>query len=110
MKNQLAELADHRSKILKRIEAQRTDVSDTAMQLQKPIKYFDAGLIAAKFVYRHPTLIAGSTAAILAFWSKGVPGIKSIIPPILRFVLDRILLSSRTKKIPPSESDSNDFN
>jgi hypothetical protein len=110
MKHQLSELADHRCKILKKIEAQRSDVSDISKQLQKPMKYLDTGLIAAKFIYRHPTLIAGSFAAILAFWSKGVPGINSIIPPILRFALDRILLSSRTKKLPPSESDSNDFN
>ena len=94
MKLQLAELADHRSRILKKIEVQRGDVADIARDLQTPIRYFDAGLDAAHFVYRHPTLIAGGLTAILTFWHKGIPGINYLIPPILRFAFDRLLFTS----------------
>jgi hypothetical protein len=110
MKHQLAELADHRCRILKRIEAQRADVADIARHLQKPMKYFDAGLNAAHFVYRHPTLFAGGLAAILTFWRNGIPGINYIIPPILRFAFNRFLFNSRSVNQPPSESNFDDLN
>jgi hypothetical protein len=95
MKHQLAELADQRCRLLNKIEAQRVDVADIAYQLKKPIKYFDTGLIAARFVYRHPTLVAGSLAAILTFFRNGIPGINYLMPPILRFAFNRIVFNSR---------------
>ena len=106
MKHQLAELADHRCRLLKEIEAQRADVTVIAQHLQKPMKYFDTGLNAAHFVYRHPSLIAGSLAAILTFWRNGVPGINYLIPPILRFAFNRILFKSRETNRVTSELNS----
>jgi hypothetical protein len=110
MKHQLAKLAEHRCRILKIIEAQRADVTDIALHLKKPMKFFDAGLKVAHFAHRHPTFIAGTIAAVLTFWHKGIPGINYLIPPILRFAFNRILFTSIVQNPQPPELNSEENN
>jgi hypothetical protein len=106
MKHQLAKLADHRCRILQSIEAQRADVADIARHLQKPIKFFDAGMNVAHFAHRHPTFIAGTFAVILTFWHKGIPSISYLIPTILRFALNQTLFTTRATNPLPRELNS----
>jgi hypothetical protein len=106
MKHQLTELADQRCRLIKKIDLQRSDVTDIARHLQNPVKIIDAGLNAAHFAQRHPALVAGTFAVVLTFWTKGIPSLKYLISPILRFAFDRMLPVTRATNPPPLELNS----
>jgi hypothetical protein len=75
MKKQLANLADRRLEILKRIEAQRMEMAGISGHLQKPMGIVDVGLKGVRFVYRHPVMMVGGLTALLIWRRKGVVGV-----------------------------------
>lgn len=104
MKKQLAMLALHRRKLLKRIETQRTEITVISRHFKKSIVVFDIGLNAANFLSRHPALVAGSFAIAQTLWRKGMIGLNSIIPLPIRFAISAIF--SATQLLDNNNDDS----
>ena len=75
MNKQLANLACRRLEILKRIEAQRTEIADISGHFHKPLAVVDVGRKAVRFAYSHPVLVAGGLTALLIWRRKGISGL-----------------------------------
>jgi len=74
MNRQLANLACRRLEVLKKIEAQRTEMADISGHFHKPLAVADAGLKVARLVYSHPVLVAGGLTALLIWRGQGIVG------------------------------------
>jgi hypothetical protein len=106
MKNQLAELALQRRKILERIEAQRIEVTDISLHIKRSVAKFDIALSAVHFMSRHPALLAGGFAVFLTLWRYGITVLSSNIPFPVRFVINTILSTSRSLSQEHSDIDT----
>lgn len=75
MKQRLAELADHRLRLLEKIEAQRTEIAEISVDFQKPMALADTGLKAVRFMHNHPALVSGGFAVLLSIRGIGIAGL-----------------------------------
>jgi len=75
MKNRLVAVACRRKALLEKIDAQRAEMADISLLLQKPLAVADAGLKAVRYMRSHPALVAGCIAALLAWRRKGISGL-----------------------------------
>ena len=75
MNKQLAELAEHRQRLLEIIKAQRMEVIEISMHWQAPITAFDTGMKVVRFMHNNPGLLAGSLVALLSLRGTGVAGL-----------------------------------
>lgn len=66
MKQKRHDMACRRHLLLEKINAQRIEVVDIALQLQKPLALADKGIEAVHFIRRHPALAATGVALLLA--------------------------------------------
>lgn len=66
MKQQRHDMACRRHLLLEKINAQRLELVEISRQLQKPLALADAGIKAVHFIHRHPALVAGGVAVLLA--------------------------------------------
>ncbi len=66
MKQQRHDMACRRHLLLEKINAQRIELVEISLQLQKPLALADAGIKAVQFIRRHPTLVSGGMAVLLA--------------------------------------------
>lgn len=103
MKKQLANLADRRLEILKRIEAQRMEMADISGHWQKPMGMVDVGLKGVRLVYRHPVMVVGGLTALLIWRRKGIAGVAEKgwrwlyrYPSAILFVLKLILSATHS--------------
>jgi hypothetical protein len=94
MKNRLVALAYRRRILLEEVEAQRMEVAEISLDLQKPLALADAGLKAVRFIRNHPGVVAGGFAALLSLRGKGIAGLAQkgwrlmyLYPAILSFGL-----------------------
>jgi hypothetical protein len=72
MKKRLAVLSCRRRVLLDKIEAQRVDVADISLDLQKPLALAGMGLKAVRFIHNHPGWVAGGFAALLSLRGKSM--------------------------------------
>ena len=103
MKKRLAALAYRRRMLLEKIEAQRMEVAEISLDLQKPLALADAGLKAVRFIRNHPGLVAGGFAALLSLRGKGIAGLAQkgwrlmyLYPAILSFGLKYLFPAIRS--------------
>ena len=75
MNKQLAHLIIRRLELVEKIEAQRMDMADISLHLQKPLAVADMGLNVVRYIYNHPALVSGGMTALLTFRNKGLPGL-----------------------------------
>ena len=61
------DLACRRSLLLDKINAQRLELVEISLQLQKPLALADTGIKAVHFIRSHPALVTASVALLLAF-------------------------------------------
>lgn len=66
MKQERHDVACRRHLLLEKINAQRIEVVEISLQLQKPLALADAGIKAVYFIRHHPALLASGVAALLA--------------------------------------------
>lgn len=102
MKQQLADLACRRRRLLETIEIQRIEVVEISIRWQKPVALVDAGLRVWGLLRKHPALVAGGLAALLALRRKGILGLAQtggrllfLYPSVIFFALK--LFSSVTR-------------
>lgn len=62
MNEKLFELTQHRSELLARIADQRKQMAGIESELSVPLALADQGLVAVRFLRRHPLLVAGTMA------------------------------------------------
>ena len=67
MKKHLIDLSHRRLLLLEKIDNQRWEMLEVSLQLQKPLALVDAGIRAVHFIRRHPALVTGGMALLLAF-------------------------------------------
>jgi len=67
----LASVAARRLELLTQISLQREAMAEAAQDLMKPLAVIDAGIDAVRFVSRHPAILAGAVAALLALRRHG---------------------------------------
>jgi hypothetical protein len=103
MKKRLAVLSCRRRVLLDKIEAQRVDVADISLDLQKPLALAGMGLKAVRFIHNHPGWVAGGFAALLALRGKGVAGLAKkgwrlifLYPAIISFGLKYLFFKTRS--------------
>ena len=75
MNKQLAHLIIRRLELLDKIEAQRMDMADISLHLQKPLAVADMGLNVVRYIYNHPALVSGGVTALLTLRNKGLFGL-----------------------------------
>lgn len=104
MKNKLAALACQRRNMAEKIEMQRLALTEISRRFQKPVAIIDIGLNAAHFMYRHPTLLTGTLAAVFTLWRKGTLGLNRLLPSPLFLALSGIfsIFRSRHNKNTPN--------
>jgi hypothetical protein len=66
MNDRLSELSQHRSELLARIAVQRGQMAEIETELSAPLALADQGLVAVRFLRRHPFLVAGAMALFVA--------------------------------------------
>lgn len=76
MNKHAIELARRRKLLLEKIRIQRMQVLEISLQLQKPLAVMDAAIKAVHFIRRHPTLVTGTVAMLLALRRGDFTGIK----------------------------------
>lgn len=76
MKNRLEVIACRRSQLLEKIKSQRIDMLEISQPFQKPLAVVDAGIKAAQFLRRHPTLLTSCFAMLLALRRRDFAGLK----------------------------------
>ncbi|MDO8207672.1 MAG: YqjK family protein [Gallionella sp.] len=76
MKKHLDDIACRRRLILEKIRAQKRDIAEISLQLQKPLALVDAGIKAVHFIRSHPTLVTGGVAMLLALRRGDFVGMK----------------------------------
>ena len=67
MKQERHDLACRRRLLLDKINAQRIEVAEIALQLHKPLALVDAGIKTVHFIRSHSALVTASVALLLAF-------------------------------------------
>ena len=75
MNKQLAHLIIRRLELLDKIEAQRMDMADISLHLQKPLAVADMGLNVVRYIYNHPALVSGGMTALLTWRNHGLLGL-----------------------------------
>lgn len=103
MKKRLAALAYRRQELLEKIEAQRMEVADISLELQKPLALADAGLNMVRFIRHHPGLVSGSLVALLSLRGLGIAGLAEkgwrllyLYPAALSFGLKYLFFKTRS--------------
>lgn len=76
MKKHFDDIACHRSQLLEKIRAQKREIADFSLRLQKPLALADAGIKAVLFIRSHPTLVTGAVAMLLALRRGDFAGMK----------------------------------
>jgi YqjK-like protein len=76
MNKQLVELACRRRLLLEKIRTQRMEVVEISMHWQKPLALADAGIKAVHFIRRHPALMTGCLALLMALRRGDFAGLK----------------------------------
>jgi hypothetical protein len=66
MKQKRHDIACRRHLLQEKINAQRIEVAEISLQLQKPLALVDTGINAVHFIRRHPALVSGGMALLLA--------------------------------------------
>ncbi|MFN3398522.1 MAG: YqjK-like family protein [Sulfurimicrobium sp.] len=66
MNSRLIELAEHRERLLARISRQRDELAHHASPLKAVFAVADKGVAAARFLRRHPGLVAGAVGLFVA--------------------------------------------
>ncbi len=115
MSKKLTALALRRGKLVQRIAEQRTDLSESMRQWQRPLAAADTGLKVIRVLRSHPAWLAGGLTALLAWRIKKVAGstrrnwtLAFLYPSALLAgpkLLDA-LTSARNTKDDPAEGDS----
>ncbi len=72
IQDQLIEIARRKERLIARAESQRAVIGESFQQLQGPIGVVDRGLDIARYLRRHPLLVAAVIAAVMAFRRRGV--------------------------------------
>lgn len=76
MNKQLDDIACQRRLLLEKIRAQKRDIVEFSLHLQKPLALVDAGIKAVHFIRSHPTLVSGGVAMLLALRRGDFAGLK----------------------------------
>ena len=71
MKQRLADIAQHKSRLLQKIELQRSELAGIALHWKRPMALADMGMQAVRMVFRHRALFAGLVTAVLALRRRG---------------------------------------
>jgi hypothetical protein len=66
MNEKLFELTQRRSELLARIAVQREQMTEIETEWSAPLALADQGLVAVRFLRRHPFLVAGAMAVFVA--------------------------------------------
>ncbi|MEO8343009.1 MAG: YqjK-like family protein [Gallionella sp.] len=75
MNKRLLTLAHRRRGLIETIEAQRIEMAEIALHWEKPLAMVDKGLKGLRLIQRHPLLMGGGTAALLAVRRTGIFGL-----------------------------------
>jgi hypothetical protein len=110
MKRRMLGLAQRRHLLLKKIEAQRSELAQLSEQCQRPLAWVDTGLSAVRYLRAHPAVLAGGVATVLSLRHKGLFGLAKtgwrliyLYPSILSFawqaVTSRRVVAKRDPRI-----------
>ncbi len=106
MKKQLALIEIDRRRLLERIQLQRYDVKELTKSFRKTITPFEIGFKTTQYLVRHPALVAGSFAVVLTLWRQGMSGLKSLLPPPVRYLFWTMLNQYRIQARTNEENDN----
>ena len=74
MSRKLTALAARRSELVQKISEQRTDLTESMRQWQRPLAVADSGLKVVRVLRSHPAWLASGLTALLAWRLKKVSG------------------------------------
>lgn len=100
MKNRLIDIANRRTALLERINAQRTEVAAISQQWKKPMEMAELGFKAVRFVRSHPGWVIGGVTALMVWRRNGfIPFVKGCwryYPSVLSYGLKLLPLVTQS--------------
>jgi len=66
MNNKRAQLAAQRAALINQAAYQRIELAESFESVSKPVKFLDQGIVAVRYLAKHPLIMAGSVALAMA--------------------------------------------